>query len=238
MGSSKMSVCSTKLYVPLSIALYFRRINAVFTPKRFRFNAYYLVIVTSKKSTQAEYLEILKIFHGHLILKVNVIARAKENPQTSIVYTYHPYLPGSCNRPKLIIHNKFKDGAFLAETNGLFTPRLRNLYRCPLRVATFNISRFLRVEPTDDAAEGRFLVNRGIKLIGFEGNFIKTLAEVFNFTIDVTMPDEKWGEIHPNGTYTGASKLVSHWPIAERQLLLSLYLFSVQFVFTSCATVK
>lgn len=190
------------------IFMQFRKIFPLITPKRFRYFAYYLVIVTHDGSTQADFLEILNLFYEKLILNVNIISRAMEHPNTSIVFTYHPYLPGSCGRPRLIIHNKFKDGAFLAQGNGLFSPRVRNLYACPLKVATFNISRFVKIIPADDSSDRQFGGRQGIKLIGFEGRLIRILAEVLNFTIDVAIPEEKWGEIYPNGTYTGASKMV------------------------------
>lgn len=131
-----------------------------------------------------------------------------EDPFTSVIFSYHPYLPGHCGRPKLVIHNKYKNGMFLERTKGTFTPRLRTLHHCPLKVATFNISKFMRVTPTDRSFDPRIGGRTGYELIGFEGRLIKLLAEVLNFTIDLVMPEEKWGEIYPNGTYTGASKLV------------------------------
>lgn len=80
-------------------------------------------------------------------------------------------------------------------------------------MATFNISRFLKVVPTDDSFDESIGGTTGYKLIGFEGKLITILAETLNFTIDIVMPGEKWGEIYPNGTYTGASKLVNELEI-------------------------
>lgn len=186
-----------------------RKIYPYLTPKRFRYSAYYLVIVTHYRSTQSDYLEILKMFYAQLILKVNILTRSVESADISIVYTYHPYLPGSCGRPKLIIHKKFKNGAFLGKSHGLFTPELQNLHECTLRVATFNISRFLKVVPTDNIPDRRYANYQNSKLIGFEAKLILILAEALNFTIEILVPKEKWGEIYPNGTFTGASKLVN-----------------------------
>lgn len=179
-------------------------------------------------STQKDFLEILNLFHEKLILNVNIITKALEHPSISIVYSYHPYLPNSCGRPKLIIHNKYKNGAFLQQSKGVFSPKLSNLHECPLKVATFNISRFLKVVPTDDSFDESIGGQAGYKLVGFEGKLINILAEILNFTIDIVIPEEKWGEIYPNGTYTGASKLVSDleiWPYCLYFLIFVFFFF-------------
>lgn len=131
-----------------------------------------------------------------------------ENPLTSVVFSYHPYLPGDCGRPKLVVHNKYRNGKFLEKMKGSFTPKLRSLHGCPLKVATFNISRFMKVSPIDPSFSEKDGGLTGYELIGFEGRLINLMAEVLNFTIDLVVPEEKWGEIYPNGTHTGASKLV------------------------------
>lgn len=231
-------LCSQSVFVMLHqldliyfICILNRKINPLITPRRFRYFAYYLVIVTHHMSTQKDFLEILNLFHEKLILNVNIITKALEHPSISIVYSYHPYLPDSCGRPKLIIHNKYKNGAFLQQSKGLFSPKLRNLHQCPLKVATFNISRFLKVVPTDDSFDESIGGQSGYKLVGFEGKLINILAEILNFTIDIVMPEEKWGEIYPNGTYTGASKLVRRFRNLDFYMPLFIICVVLFFIF-------
>lgn len=155
---------------------------------------------------EEEYQDILNMFFEKSILNVNIITTSRTDPKKSTVYTYYPYFPYSCGQPKLVVHNVFKNGCFLDKQKP-FPEKLRNFHRCPLTVATFNISKFVRIIPTSllfNETGGRL----GWELIGFEGTLLNLMSKLLNFTIELEIPEEKWGEIYPNGTFTGASKLV------------------------------
>ena len=123
------------------------------------------------------------------------------------MYTYFPYAPKKCHSSLPEFYLSFRDirenYAQFQVNKPLFPRKVKNMHGCKLAVSTWTYAPYIYVET--DPEDGKFL-----KLHGIEGLIISTLAEMMNFKIEIKLPDPlDRGDVYPNGTATGAAKMVS-----------------------------
>lgn len=126
---------------------------------------------------------------------LNVIAFILEESGVSL-YTYHPFLKDSCGVPKLVNVSK--------NTN-FFPNKLSNMNGCVLKVATNSVPPYI-ITKEDKAS----LSETDIE--GIDASLLKGLSGELNFKYEINFvkDDKQWGQIFPNGTSTGSTKMVRY----------------------------
>ena len=179
----------------------FRVIYDDLTRDVFNYQELFLIIILKKYDDLL--LDIAKIFNDmwmKSVINVNILVESDKNSQANI-YTYFPYSKLSCGEAHSVLWNTFKNGKFKSQTPS-FPSKVKNLYRCPLKIASFNSPPFLEIRMQPD---GKYHFG------GLEGELLKMLAERMNFDINLTLMAEnslRWGNLYSNGTSTGALKMV------------------------------
>lgn len=158
--------------------------------ENFKPNGIFFIIILSGKIP-----EIAKMFQ--LMWKrqfFNVFVAYISSDGSVNLESFDPFVPGSCNSSVPILINRFVNGMF---TNRLefFGRNMRNLNRCPLRVAFIN------------TYEPYTLVRENPKSIAdFSGEAIQILRRLsasLNFSIEIAFLGP-FGNIFPNGSSDGA----------------------------------
>lgn len=130
----------------------------------FYFEGYFLIVFVDINE-QNRHRDIDKIFRymwSKYIINVNVVVAAKVSWELEM-FTYFPYTPAHCSRTTPVLVNKFANSSFRFAENH-FSDKTSNLFRCPLRVVTFNIAPLMFVK---EAADGKY------DLSGIEGELLK-----------------------------------------------------------------
>lgn len=108
--------------------------------------------------------------------------------------SFEPFLPGRCYESVPVLINEFVNGKFTKRIE-LFGRNMRNLNRCPLRVAfinTYEPYTFVRENPKSIA-----------DFSGEAINILKRLSASLNFSIEIAFLGS-FGNIYPNGSSDGA----------------------------------
>lgn len=113
------------------------------------------------------------------------------------VYTYFPYTIYHCEAVAPIISNYFIHGSFMYEED-FFPPKLNNLYKCPLHVATIKEIPYMFLIPQ---------ANGTIYTDGIDGILFRVLSQRLNFTPVLIIPSEE--EIVKETPVAGSS--ISVW---------------------------
>ncbi|XP_055910410.1 uncharacterized protein LOC129944771 [Eupeodes corollae] len=178
----------------------FERINPANKTMNYDFNEYYLIFL-KVDNTKEDLLKILVYCWKHYIINVSIIV--EQSPEVLDLYTYFPFSKLKCQNTDPIVINQFKMGA---PANGnkiddIFPKKLKSLQGCPLTAALWNVPPYLRILPNRTGLE---------KFVGFEGVLLRVLAKNLEFSLDYVIPpnDEERGKRFPNGTITGAMKLI------------------------------
>lgn len=115
------------------------------------------------------------------------------------VETFVPFNYNKCDDATPVRINQFKDGKFTNAIKNMFSNKMKNLHKCPVRVATSNESEpFVIVKTFKNGT--RQLKGRDIALI-------ESLAESLNFTIKYTFIGPE-GYFFENGSADGPLKAV------------------------------
>lgn len=137
------------------------------------------------------------------ILNVNILiagdAVVNTNTEEYYLYTYYPYSENNCSKINIRLLNVFRTNNKNNTMIEFYPNKLENFWQCPIVVATFNTGHYINLIKLKT---GKLYAH------GFEGELINFIAKLLNFTIDIVIPDHKWGTIYRNGTVTGASSLV------------------------------
>ncbi|XP_073832584.1 uncharacterized protein [Musca autumnalis] len=171
---------------------------------RYQRNGLFILVYTGQESKR--FFTIRNIF-THLyylyITNVNVIMMVEEY---AYIYTYYPFTPNRCHSPQPEYVMSYED----IESNenvtlpqgGLFPNKVTHMHGCPVSVITWTNKPYTYVKRNPKT--GAF-----IALSGIEGSIITLLARHMNFTIVIKQPERKdAGEIFPNGTATGATRMI------------------------------
>lgn len=142
--------------------------------------------------------EISKRFFYDYIVNINILIPNPLLHKQVLMFTYYPYKPHKCSRCTVELYNVFENETFHKEKSH-FPNKLQTFYNCPIVVAAFNTTPYVKLVKDK---------NGKVKMLGFEGKLLSTMAEVLNLNINVIVPPLKWGGIYPNSTFTGAFALV------------------------------
>lgn len=160
------------------------------SPQKFQMSGVYLIVLISGKISEIE--QVFTILWKHQIVNVNIFYERKD--RRVAVVSYSPFSSIKCDVTKSVFVNEFVSGNFLYDVSQAYPDKLRNLYGCPIRVATSNNS--VPYIFADKLANGSY------NLHGRDINLITSLAEVLNFRINyVYVGDE--GVLNENGTANG-----------------------------------
>lgn len=169
----------------------FLQIYYKISSKLFRLNAFYVIVLSDHEILEIE--EMFKLLWTIQIYNVNIIFE-DESSRVS-VQTFIPFNARGCNDTTPTLIDKFMDGNFVNGINNFFPDKMKNLYKCPVRVAISNDS-----EPTVFV---KYLSNGTIKLSGRDINILETLSDSLNFSIVYTYIGEE-GYLYENGSYAGS----------------------------------
>lgn len=133
----------------------------------------------------------LHIFH--------VIVVFEDNFGSVQVETFVPFNNYKCNDTAPVRINEFKDGKFINAIENVFSNKMGNLHKCPVRVATSNASEpFVSIKTFKNGTH---------KLKGRDIALIVSLAEILNFTINYTFIGRQGFFFEKNGSVSADGPL-------------------------------
>lgn len=131
--------------------------------------------------------EIFTMCWNEFIINVNLVARYKNT--TTIIYTFQPFNENNCNDTTPTIHSEYQNFIMNKTINNLFSNKIKNMYKCPVIVATFRHEPFIIINKIPTMLP---------KLSGIEGKMLKFLSDRFNFSIEIHFESGRWGIIANN----------------------------------------
>uniref|UniRef100_A0A182SRA2 Uncharacterized protein n=1 Tax=Anopheles maculatus TaxID=74869 RepID=A0A182SRA2_9DIPT len=170
-----------------------RTVFVELTLDRFDFSGCYLIVLEDAPVTLAT---VDRIFHElwvRQIVNVVVALRPTDDDRTTgpvQLWTYYPFSAGLCRIPKPYLLFSWPHDTVLYGVD--FYPRKNaQFHGCPLRVGSFETRPF-----TVLTAGAGIAVGAGPTLSGFEGDLLRSLAERFNFGVNVRVPPraQQWGD--------------------------------------------
>ena len=161
--------------------------------KIFEFYGYYVIVFV--KGQIAEIEQIFKLLWKVQIY--NVIAMFDNGNGTILLKTFTPFKAGNCNDTTPITTNEFKDGAFVNDVQHIFPDKMKNLYKCPIRVSISD-----NVEPFTIVLK---FSNGSYELRGQDIKILQVISDKMNFTIDYTYIGPE-GYLSVNGSAEGPLK--------------------------------
>lgn len=140
--------------------------RAVLSSDQFYFQGFYLVVMVEKFENQYE--DMAKLFRHMwqccLIINLNVLMPSSSDDEVEM-YTFYPFTSAYCGKAFPILTNRFINSTFTRPSENYFdVGKLKNLFGCPLKVATFNIPPLIFVSNRSD---GRH------ELSGIDGELLK-----------------------------------------------------------------
>lgn len=161
------------------------------TPEKFNFQGYYLFVLINGWMTEID--KIFQAMWSKSIINVNVIFEEKTNIKLN---TFLPFKRMACGDTNSVNHGYFSRGNFSMKVESIFPDKLRNMFKCEIRLVTFNRCPAACVK-----------VKGGTPTVtGFDIAIIETIQDAMNFKLKTTilLGSEQWGNVYPNGTKTGA----------------------------------
>ena len=172
----------------------FIEIYVTINPNMYQFSGFYVVVLVATEISEVE--EIFKLLWTIQIFRV--IVMFEDDLGRVFVKTFFPFNPKSCQDTSPVLINTFQDGRFLKGLGNIFPfSKMRNLHKCPVRVATAN--------DTEPYIFAKALPNNTYELSGPAINLITTLSQRLNFVINYTNIGYE-GFIFENGTAEGPLK--------------------------------
>lgn len=164
-------------------------------PDIFEYQGFYLIVIA--KYSNDLYKTMSKIFESMWSLKiinVDVLWMPAEIQHEAMLYTFYPYTSFYCGKAYPVQINQYhRSGKWHNEPN-FFPNKMKNLFGCSLRVATFTNAPFTIVSEQ----------NGHVSVGGIEGILLRVLSQRMNFKVEfLIVEDVQWGEIFMNGTTTG-----------------------------------
>lgn len=189
------------------LSLFFRNFERDLLDPRlyYKRDGYFILVYTGTESNRLMHVkEIFRRLFYLYCTNVNVLLVVGKSPY---LYTYFPFTPKKCHSSVPEFYLSFRDiqkNYDQFEVNKpVFPIKVRNMHGCKLVVVTWTYSPYIIVDT--DPEDGKL-----IKLHGIEGLIISALSEMMNFKIEIKKPEPMdRGDVYPNGTATGATKMVS-----------------------------
>lgn len=155
-----------------------RRIFAHINEERFDFTGYYTILVTELLPRQNEIvLKILQAFWSLYITNVHVLT-ATTSEATAMLWTYYPFSPNHCEEVKPMLQNFFINDSFVLRNVEMFPDKLRNFYKCPLTLSTYNLEPYMMLTSQPN---GSYYTD------GIDGITFRVFSQQLNFTPIVRM---------------------------------------------------
>lgn len=176
----------------------FQQILSKVDPKVFNYQGLYLIVFI--KYDERNYETMAKIFHDLLqryIINVDILWAPSENDNEAMLYTFYPYTSFYCSKSYPVKHNQFHGGNWLT-TADFFPNKMKNLFGCILRAATFSNPPFIIIRQHGSLVE----------VDGIDGILLRVLSQKMNFNVELFTVADAWGDIYNNGTSTGELSLV------------------------------
>lgn len=197
----KTSICNKKIVIFFFFV--FSKILNKSTVQTFHLTQSFLIVITQEIPNVQEFLhDIFKVPMSLGLLNVNILIENNDAPMWSLFF-YKPYIR-SCNSIDVIKIETFSPDNYTNELNvsyiDLFPSRQFKFNHCPLYVSTFSIDPFVIIRNLNG-----FTTFDGLDVI-----IVNEIAKTLNLVpIFMLAPDKKnRGIIYPNGTATGAMKMV------------------------------
>lgn len=173
----------------------FMEIHTNLEQKIFDFVGFYLIVLLS-----GEIPEIEKIFILLWEIQIhNVIIMFEDKNNAVLIKTFIPFNSENCYHTEPVLVDEFTNGTFRNELENVYSDKMKNLYKCPIRVAVSNNDKpYVIVKP---------LPNQSYLLSGLSIRVIETLSQVLNFEINFTYVGPE-GFFYENGTAEGPLKVV------------------------------
>lgn len=118
-----------------------------------------------------------KLYITNVIVLVSIEIKTR-----TAVYTYFPFTIHNCETVAPVILNYFKHNAFQYNDVDFFPPKLNNMYKCPLRVATSEEMPYMFLIPQ---------ANGTIYTDGIDGIIFRVLSQRLNFTPVLLIPSDE-----------------------------------------------
>lgn len=171
----------------------FEKIFLKMDSEQFDYQGIYLFVLS--KRTENVYEVMAKIFESlwsRLITNANILWQPAESESEALMYTFYPYTSVYCEKTYPIKLNQYLNGEWLNEVE-YYPYKMRNLFRCPIRVATFVSPPFMMIRD----------VNNQVEVDGIDGILLRVLSQKMNFKVELFISDQQWGNIYENGSATG-----------------------------------
>ncbi|XP_039430296.1 uncharacterized protein LOC120413502 isoform X1 [Culex pipiens pallens] len=177
--------------------LAFQTVIKQIDPDRNEFGGRFLFVMTSADRVEKVTLHSMfsTLWSNNI---VNVLVITKQYGEI-LMYSYFPYSADHCEYTEPVLVDRWDSGW---DNINLFPNKLENLYGCPMRIASFDYPPFTMIARNSCSGE--------LRLIGYEGFLIDTIARKFNFSVELVVPEgnPQWGVIENNTALSGAFKMI------------------------------
>lgn len=130
------------------------KLNRVIENESFDFYGFFLVVmVRSYENLYKDMEDIFRDMWQHFIVNVNILISISDVELE--MFSFYPFTAVHCGRVFPVLKNKFVNSSFVSSEK-FFDDKLKNLFKCPLTVVTFNIEplMFVRREKGQHALSG------------------------------------------------------------------------------------
>lgn len=143
--------------------------------------------------------QVVRELWRNYIVNVIVFMMKDENV---FLYTYSSFNANNCRMPELNLINYF-NGTFANKTD-FFPNKLKNLNQCDLKVSMNSAPPFIFTNE-----DKKTIPENDVE--GIDASLLKELSFQLNFKYEICFVkvNKQWGQIFPNGSSTGSTRLVS-----------------------------
>jgi hypothetical protein len=174
----------------------FLAINQIITPKNFKPNGQFLIVLIGSEIVNLE--EMFKLLWEKQIYNVNIMFEDKSSDRIS-VKTFMPFSNKICNNTKPVLINEFINGKFVSQN--FFPDKMKNLRKCVIKISLTNsFPPFVIMKSFNNT-------NSNYSLKGLDSHLLNGLSEALNFTINFAFIGAA-GYLHANGSSKGPFKLL------------------------------
>lgn len=114
------------------------KLNRVIKDELFDFQGFFLVVMVQRYENQFKSMkDIFSDMWQHFIINVNILIPISDIELE--MFSYYPFTAVYCASVFPILNNKFVNLTFV-RSEKYFDDKLKNLFKCPLTVVTFNIA--------------------------------------------------------------------------------------------------
>lgn len=138
------------------------KLNRIIKEELFDFQGFFLFVLVRKYENQYKDMEdIFRDMWQHFIINVNILISISDVELE--MFSFYPFTAVHCRGAFPILQNKYVNSSFVSSEK-YFDDKLKNLFKCPLTVVTFNIAPLMFV---------RRLANEEHALSGIDGELLK-----------------------------------------------------------------